>query len=325
MIPNTETIHQLNETPPTYKKAKRKWIDRMGFLGHFLKNRKALTGLILFIIFILVSIFANVLAPYNPKSTDFMMSLSPSAKHLLGTTNTGQDIFSQFVYGARTTIIVGFGAGLVATFLGLLMGITAGYRGGWVDSVLSFLMNLFLVLPGLALLIVIESYVKNSSPYTNGIIIGLTGWAWGARVFRAQTMSLANRDFVVAAKMSGKSDLNIMFTEICPNMMSIIAANVIYASLGAILAESGLAFLGFEDISSISWGTMLYWASQSGAMLTGAWWWFIPPGIGIGLVGLSLVLMNFAIDSITNPRLSSQKRRKRRVKQQNTTSTTTSA
>ncbi len=314
---NTEP--QQGSTKVVYKKAKRRWIDRTGFLAPFLKNGKALTGLIIFVIFILVAIFANLLAPYNPKALDFDMALSPNAQHWFGTTNTGQDIFSQFIVGARTTITVGFGAGILATILGILFGVTAGYRGGWVDSILSFFMNLFLVLPGLALLIVIESYVKNSTPYINGLIIGLTGWAWGARVFRAQTMSLANRDFVVAAKMSGKSDLNIMITEICPNMMSIIASNVIYATLGAVLAESGLAFLGLEDINSISWGTMLYWASSNGAMLTGAWWWFIPPGLGIGLVGLSLVLMNFAIDSITNPRLASQKKKKRRKRRDKST------
>lgn len=301
-------------SPVVYKKAKRRWIDRTGFLAPFLKNGKALTGLIIFLIFVLVAIFAPALAPYNPKSLNFQMGLAPTAQHWFGTTNTGQDIFSQFIVGTRTTITVGFGAGILATIIGILVGVTAGYRGGLIDSILSFFMNLFLVLPSLALLIVIESYVKNSTPYINGLIIGLTGWAWGARVFRAQTLSLANRDFVVAAKMSGKSDLNIMLTEICPNMMSIIASNIIYATLGAILAESGLAFLGLEDINSISWGTMLYWASSNGAMLTGAWWWFIPPGLGIGLVGLSLVLMNFAIDSITNPRLAGQKRRKRRVK-----------
>ncbi|WEG11993.1 ABC transporter permease [Pullulanibacillus sp. KACC 23026] len=312
---NTETQKET----VIYKKAKRSWIDRSGFLAPFLRNGKALTGLIIFIIFVIVAIFANQIAPYNPKATDFMMQLPPSAKHWLGTTNSGQDIYSQFIVGARTTIIVGFGAGIIATILGLLFGVTAGYRGGIVDSILTFLMNLFLVLPGLALLIVIESYVKNSTPYINGLIIGLTGWAWGARVFRAQTLSLANRDFVMAAKMSGKSDLNIMLTEICPNMMSIIASNVIYATLGAVLAESGLAFLGLEDINSVSWGTMLYWSSTNGAMLTGEWWWFIPPGIGIGLVGLSLVLMNFAIDSITNPRLAGQKRRKRRAKSNSTT------
>jgi peptide/nickel transport system permease protein len=307
-------------TPSVYKKAKPKLLNRIGFLKPFFTNGKALTGLIILVIFILVAIFAPLIAPYSPKASVFEMTLPPSSKHLFGTTNTGQDIFSQFIVGARTTIIVGFGAGLIATILGLFFGVTAGFRGGWIDSVLSFLMNIFLVLPGLALLIVIESYVKNSTPYINGLIIGLTGWAWGARVFRAQTMSLVNRDFVVAAKMSGKSNLNIMITEICPNMMSIIASNVIYATLGAILAESGLAFLGLENINSISWGTMLYWASTNGAMLTGAWWWFIPPGVGIGIVGLSLVLMNFAIDSITNPRLSQQKGRKRRVKSRSTTS-----
>lgn len=275
-----------------------------------LRDPKSATGLVLFIIFVLAAILAPVLAPYNPESTQFQPSLAPSHANILGTTASGQDVFSQFVYGARTTLIVGIGAGLMSTIIALLVGITAGYRRGWIDSVLNTLSNIFLVMPGLALLIVITSLVKNSSPMTNGLIIALTGWAWGARVFRAQTMSLAHRDFVVAARLSGASGLRIMFSEIAPNMVSVIASNVMYASLGAILAESGLAFLGLENVQQISWGTMLYWASQGSATLTGAWWWFVPPGLGIALVGLSLVLMNFAIDQITNPRLRVQKRRK---------------
>nr|WP_275695508.1 ABC transporter permease [Fredinandcohnia sp. SECRCQ15] len=208
-------------------------------------------------------------------------------------------------------MVVGFGAGILTTIIGLLVGVVSGYRGGWTDSILGFFTNLFLVMPGLALLIVIQAYLKASSPLVTGLIIALTGWAWGARVFRSQTMTLANRDFISAAKMSGMSSFRIMVTQICPNMMSIIAGNIMFATLGAILAEAGLAFLGFQDINSISWGTMLYWASNNSAMLRGVWWWFIPPGLGIGLVGLSLVLMNFAVDQITNPRLKRQKRRRK--------------
>jgi len=273
-------------------------------------NAKSATGFIIFLIFLIIAIFAPVIAPYSPSAAIFDPNLGPTADHWFGTTNTGQDLYSQFIYSARNTMIVGFGAGILSTFIGLIFGVIAGYRGGLTDAILSFIMNLFLVLPGLALLIVIGAYLKSSTPFVNGLIIALTGWAWGARVFRSQTMTLAGRDFISAAKMSGKSSLRIMVTEICPNMMSIIAGNIMFATLGSILAEAGLAFLGFEDINSTSWGTMLYWASSNAALLRGAWWWFVPPGLGIALVGLSLVLMNFAIDQITNPRLKVQKRRK---------------
>ncbi len=266
-------------------------------------NKKSAVGLCLFLFFVAIAVFAPLLAPYSPTSTQFTASLKPSMAHILGTTAQGQDIFSQFVYGARMTLAIGIGAGLLATALSLLIGVSAGYIGGKVDTVLNFLSNIFLVLPGLALLILIESYVHNSTPLFNGVIIGLTGWAWGARVFRSQTMTLSHRDFVTAAKLSGASDLRVMVTEIMPNMVSVISTNIMYACLAAILAEAGLAFLGLENVSSVSWGTMLYWAEQGDAILTGAWWWFIPPGLGIALVGLSLVLMNYAIDQVTNPRL----------------------
>src|SRR5579875_3978735 len=143
--------------PTAYRRRRRGRIDRLGFFGAFLRNGRSLTGLVIFVVFLLVALLAPLIAPDNPTATIFPMSLPPGGAHLLGTTNTGQDIFSQFLFGARTTMTVGFGAGILATLLGLLIGIAAGYRGGWVDSILTFLMNLFLVLPGLALLIVIES------------------------------------------------------------------------------------------------------------------------------------------------------------------------
>ncbi|WEH10210.1 ABC transporter permease [Alicyclobacillus fastidiosus] len=284
----------------------------LGTLRLFFKNGKSVVGVCLFVIFILLAVFAPLIAPYNPLSTNFTQDLSPSHTHLLGTTTTGQDIFSQFVYGTRATLTVGVGAGVISTIIGLAFGVTAGYRGGWVDNVLNFITNIFLVLPSLALLIVIESLVHNTTPLLNGLIIGLTGWAWGARVFRAQAMSLRGREFVTAAVLSGASSIRIMVTEIIPNMTSVIASNIIFAILGAILAESGLAFLGLESVNSVSWGTMLYWSQAGGALLNGAWYWFVPPGLGIALVGLSLVLMNFSIDQLTNPRLRQERGGKRR-------------
>jgi len=274
----------------------------------FLKNPKAMVGVIIFGFFVLVALLAPVLAPYDPQATIFTPLQGPTAAHWLGTTNTGQDILSQFIWGTQTTMIVGVGAAVVSTIIAILMGVYAGLKGGAIDSALNAISNIFLVLPGLALLILIESYVKNTTPVINGLIIALTGWAWGARVFRAASLSLANRDFIVAARLSGAGTLRIMYAEILPNMTSIIAGNLIYSCLGAILAEAGLAYLGFENVSSNSWGTILFWAQNGGAMMGGAWWWFVPPGIAIALVGTSLTLMNFAVDQITNPRLNVRKR-----------------
>ncbi len=281
-----------------------------GALSLFLKNPKALVGLIIFAIFLIMAVFAPLIAPYNPQSTNFPPMQGPSATNWFGTTSLGQDVFSQFVWGARTSMVVGIGAGVGGTLIAILIGVTAGYRRGVTDSILNAISNIFLVLPGLALLIIIESYVKNTTPYVNGLIIALTGWAWGARVFRSMAMTIASRDFIAAAQLSGASTLRIMFAEIVPNMTSVIVANLMYASLGAILAESGLAYLGFENIASSSWGVMLYWASTQGAMMGGAWWWFVPPGLAIALVGTSFALMNFAMDEVTNPRLRSAKRKK---------------
>lgn len=293
-------------SPPTAKRRRRK-----GNWSQFFHHPRAIVGLCILGFFVLIAVFAPLLAPYNPQANIFLPLQPPSWQHLLGTTNTGQDIFSQFVWGAQTTLMVSLMGGGISLIIGLLMGMYAGYKGGWVDAVLNSLSNIFLVLPSLALLIVIESYVKGTSPFIIGLIIGLTGWAFGARVFRSQTLSLAHRDFVVAAKLSGMSDLRILFGEILPNMSSIVATSLMYGCLGAMLAETGLAFLGYEGMSTSSWGVILYMADGGGAMLSGAWWWFVPPGLAIALVGTSFSLMNFAVDQITNPRLANTKRRRK--------------
>lgn len=295
----------LSQTADKPRKAR-----RAGTFSAFLHDPKALTGVILFGIFVLVAILAPVIAPYDPSATSFAPMQGPSAAHWFGTTNTGQDIFSQFIWGTQTSMIVGVGASVISTLIAFLIGGYAGLMGGWLDSILNSFSNIFLVLPTLALLLVIESLVKNPTPEFNGLIIAVTGWAWGARVFRSMALSLANRDFIVAARLSGAGTLRIMFAEILPNMTSVIAGNLIYACLSAILFEAGLAYLGFENVSSYSWGTLLFWAQNGGAMMGGAWWWFVPPGLAIATVGTSLILMNFAIDQITNPRLRSQARAK---------------
>ncbi len=270
------------------------------------RSPKALTGLIIIAVFALLTLIGPWIAPWAPNYNAFAPNLHPSATHWLGTSNLGADIFSQLLNGARATMVVGFIAGLVATLLAVIVGIAAGYIGGGTDEGLSLAANVFLAIPGLPLLIVIDSYLPpsgRSNTLLIGVIISITGWAWGARVLRAQTMLVKKRDFVEAARVVGEGRLRIMFYEVLPNLVAIVASSFLFTMLYAIGTYVALAYLGVTSTSVWNWGTMLYWAQSSNAPLTGAWWWFVPPGLCIALVGTGLALMNFGVDEFINPRL----------------------
>jgi peptide/nickel transport system permease protein len=266
-------------------------------------NKKARVGLVMFTCFVLIAIFAPVIAPYDPHDSSFLPSQQPSADHWLGTTQAGQDIFSQLVYGTQTSLIVGALGGALATAIALVIGMTAGYMQGIVDDILSFLINLGLVVPALPLMIAIAAYSPVRGVAIIIIIIGLTGWAWGARFKRAQVIQLRTHDYITAAKFAGDGPFRIIFREIMPNMTSLVVLAFIGAAMGAIGAEAGLEFLGLGDPSTISWGTMLYWANNGGAMLTGQWAWLITPGLALALLTTSLILINFGVDALSNPQL----------------------
>jgi peptide/nickel transport system permease protein len=255
--------------------------------------------------FVLVAIFAPLIAHQDPQAFDrnIFLPQEPSAAHWLGTTQTGQDVFAQVVYGTRLTLLVGFVVGILSTALSVLFGLVAGYFGGVLDDLLSLLMNVFLVIPALPLAIVLAGYVTVRGPVPVAIVLVITGWAWGARVLRAQTLSMRQRDFVQAARASGEGPLRIIFAEILPNEIAIVCSSLIFTVLYAILAEIGLEFLGLSDVTAISWGNILFWATNDNALLQEAWWWFVPAGLCIALLGAGLALLNFGIDEITNPRL----------------------
>jgi peptide/nickel transport system permease protein len=267
------------------------------------KNRKARIGIVILLIFVVASIFGPLLTPYSPKESNFSIMHGPSLQHWLGTTQNGQDVMSQLIYGTRISVIVSFSVGAIATFLAMLIGITAGYVSGWIDEVLSFLTNVFLVLPGLPLLIVLASYAPGKGMALIVVIIGFTGWPWGARVLRSQVVTLRSRDFVTAARLAGDSVGRVIAREIVPNMLSLVMANFLGASTAGLLAAVGLEFLGFGNPNQISWGSMLYWAQNSSALLEGQWAWILAPGLAIALFGMSLVLINFGFDAVSNPRL----------------------
>jgi peptide/nickel transport system permease protein len=228
--------------------------------------------------------------------------LPPSWSHLLGTTGQGQDVLAQTVAGARVTLLVGFTVGVFVTLVGAFIGITAGYLGGRADAVLSVLINVFLVIPGLPLAIVLAAYLP-PGPGSIVIVLSFAGWAWSARVFRAQALVLRNREFIQAAIVSGEGALRVVFVELLPNMASLVASAFITTTVYAIGAEVGLEFLGLGDPGSVTWGTNLYWASNDSALLTGAWWTFVPTGVCVALVGFALTMLSYAIDEVTNPRL----------------------
>jgi peptide/nickel transport system permease protein len=247
-----------------------------------------------------------MLAPYSPTAVGIAMPGGPSSSHWLGTTQLGQDIFSQLLAGTRGSLEMALAAALLTTLLAIAVGLTAGYVGGIIDDVLSLLSNVFLIFPALPLLIVVASYANAYNlrgPFTMAVVIALVGWPWGARALRSQMLTMRNKDFVLAARVIGEPRSRIIFSEILPNMLSIVVANFIFSTLGAIGAEVGLDFIGLGDVTQATWGTMLYWAQQNSALMTGRWYWFVPPGLCIGLFSVGLVLMNYAMDELTNPRL----------------------
>jgi oligopeptide/dipeptide ABC transporter ATP-binding protein len=277
--------------------------SRNGLPRRLLRSPLTLTGLVITLIFVVLAIIGPWIAPYDPSAVSDASLAGPSAAHWLGTTQNGQDVLSQMLYGARASMIVGLGAAVLTTVLSVLVGVTAGYLGGVGDEVLSLLANVFLVLPGLPLTIILAAYLPHTGNAGIILVITVTGWAWGARVLRAQTLSLRKRDFVEAARATGDRTSRIILRDILPNQVAVIAAAFLGTVTGAILTQASLAFLGLTDVTQWSWGTILYWAQVSSALLTGSWWWFVPAGLAIALLGTALSLVNFGIDEFINPRL----------------------
>lgn len=261
----------------------------------------------------LILVFALVgpLLAQDPRSSDNPALLPPGPGHWLGTTKLGYDVLAQLATGTRGSLFVGLLGGLVSLVLALAFGILAGYLGGVVDEVLMLLTNINLVIPGLPLVMVIAAYVQNApglgslarSSLMVALVLGVTGWAGSAVVLRAQARSLRTREYVAAARVAGEGPLRIICVEILPNLVPLIAAQLIYGVIFTVLGEAGLSYLGLGPTGSITLGTMLNDAQTGQAVGTGAWWWFVPPGTVIALLGAGLSLVNFAIDEVVDPRL----------------------
>jgi peptide/nickel transport system permease protein len=280
-------------------------------LRRLLSQKKSVWGFSILLLFIVMAILGPLFTQ-DPKAFLGTPLQPPGAEYLLGTTGQGQDVWAQMIVGARHSLFSALAIGAATTLIGVLLGLAAAFWGGVVDEVISLFTNVFLVIPGLPLAIVVAAYLP-SGQITIALVLIATGWAWNARVFRAQALSLRQRDFISAAIVGGESSLRLMFFEILPNMAPLLLSTFLGAVIYALGAQVGLEFLGLGDISAITWGTNLYWASNDAALMTESWWTFVPTGLCIALVGFSLALLNFAIDEIADPRLQVQKVWRRRV------------
>jgi peptide/nickel transport system permease protein len=272
---------------------------------HFaVRNGKLVAGFGLVLFLLLLGLFGPLaLGTAEPNEYVAAPMLAPSAEHWFGTTTFGQDVFTQFVHGLRTTFAAGALGGGVAAVIAMAIGFTAGYRGGIVDEILTMATNIVLVIPTLAVLLIVNAYLGIRGVAVQALFIGLTSWPWAARAIRAQTFSLRTREFVDLARMSGLSTRRIIAREIAPNMSSYLFMTFILLFGGAILIASSLDFIGLGPTEGISLGLMLQNATQWSALQLGLWWWFIPPGAAITAIVGALYVANVGLDEVFNPKL----------------------
>jgi len=281
-----------------------------GLTAAIRRSRKAQVGLVILLIFCIVAVVPGLFTSVrHPNALQFTPRLGPSGEHWLGTTSLGQDIWAQLVYGTRQSLVIAVVAGLFATVLSVLVGVTAAYLGGLPDDVLSMITSVFLVIPTFPLIIIFATYAGKSTLIVVLIVLVVTGWSYGANQMRAQMLSLRNREFLESARVRGERRTYIIFAEALPTMTSLIVAIFLGAALYSLLTAAGLQFIGLGDPDSSSWGTMLYWSESQSALQTGMPLWSIAPGLCVALLGVSFALINYAFDEISNPALRPVRRR----------------
>ena len=279
-------------------------------LRAIVRNRKATIGLGLLLVITFVAAFPGLIAPGDPHGAVYAQQQAPSGAHLLGTTQVGEDVFTQLIWGTRVTLIITVVVGLLATIIAVAIGVTAAYLGGAADRALSLLTDVFLIIPSLPLLIVLSSYLQGSGTLAIIAALTFTGWAFGARQLRAQGLAMRTLDFLEAARARGERPTYIIAIEILPNMLSLIVASFLGSAVYTVAAAAGLQFLGLGNSGDITWGTMLHFAQQNAAIESGNIWWALAPGGAVALLGTSFALLNYAFDEITNPALRPVRRRR---------------
>jgi len=280
------------------------------FLRAVLGNRKATAGALILLVIVFVAAFPGLIAPDRPQASVYSPNLGPSSAHLLGTTQIGQDVFSQLIWSTRMTLVVTLIVSAIATFISMIIGVTAAYIGGFTDRVLMVVTDVFLILPVLPLLILLAAYLPPGIT-SLVIVLTITSWAFQARQLRSQGLSLRNRDFLVSARVRGESAIYIILVEIVPTMTSLLAASFLGLAVFEVGFAASLQFLGLGNSGELMWGTMLYNAQQAAALESGNAWWALAPGAAVAFMGAGFALVNYAFDEIGNPALRPVRRRRR--------------
>ncbi|MFN8519257.1 MAG: ABC transporter permease [Chloroflexota bacterium] len=297
-VPANAGSAPVQPTTPTRASAPRR--ETLYFV---VRSRKLLFGLAMVVLAIAIAVVGPWLWPNPPLDYIGPPGVAPNQAYPFGTTTFGQDVLSQFVHGMGATLLVGLLGGGLAAIVGMTIGFVAGYKGGWVDEVLTMITNIVLVIPTLVVLLLISAYLQVRGLAVEAIFIGLTSWPWAARAIRAQTFSLASREFVDLARLSGAGTRQVIVREIAPNMASYLFMTFILLFGGAILIAATIEFIGLGPTDGISLGLMMNNAVRWSALPLGLWWWFIPPGLAITAVVGSLYVMNVGLDEVFNPRL----------------------
>lgn len=255
---------------------------------------------------------------YGPYDFDTSaMGQPPSAEHWLGTTSSGQDVLAWMLYGARTSMAVGITSALVGTAIAVIIGTVAGFSGGFVDRLLNGTILVFQNIPSFAILFMIAGLLGDAGWVMVSVVIGLFGWTGGARGIRAQAMSLRGRDFTSALRTIGESPSRIVFSEVMPHLAGVISPMFLGLVGAGVNMQASLAFLGLGSAAEPSWGLMINYATSQNALFNGQWWWFAPPGLAIALIGFATTMINFGLDEVTNPTLSSKRMKLMRTFERN--------
>lgn len=257
-------------------------------------GRIPILGAGLFLLFVLLALGADIIAPHNPWNR-FDPYLKPSSSHWLGTDDLGYDILSELIYGSRVSLFVGLGAAVLATVIGLCIGLFAGYFKGTPDEILMGITDVFLMIPRIPLVILLAAFLKPSY-WIIALTIGLLWWTSTARVVRSKSLQVSEMNFVLSSKCLGFSNVHIIFTDVLPNIIQIVIPKFMLTVAAAMITEASLSFLGLGDPSTKSWGMMINFAFTKGGLVNALWWWFIPPGLCITFFVYAVVLLGYSFE-----------------------------
>lgn len=299
-------VEDKMNTPKSPRDKRFNMRKRLPWVYIIMGHPQARIGVVIVVLLIGMAVFAPYISPGDPGAFFGIPNQKPSSENILGTDPMGRDEFGLVVWGARDSLLIGFGTAFAAMIIATVVGMTAGYFGGLVDDIITLIINLFLVIPGLPILMLFSAYLSMDMP-TVILTLAFTGWAFHARILRAQTLSLREKDYVAAAIVAGEKNYTIIFRQILPNLINLIVGGFLGSTIYGIATSTSLAFLGLTNLEDISWGTNLFWAQNGNSLLLGAWWVFVPSGLLVAISALGLAWINYGMDEITNPRLKSER------------------